>query len=53
MFDDGVFQKVEQKTFLFDDEADCFVWGEHMFIRRLSAFHRIFRYFEQLRENAD
>jgi hypothetical protein len=24
MFDDGVFQKVEQKTFLFDDDADCF-----------------------------
>jgi hypothetical protein len=53
MFDDGVFQKVEHKTFLFDDDADCFVWGEHMFIRHVSAFHRIFRYFEQLRENAD
>jgi hypothetical protein len=53
MFDDGVFQKVEHKTFLFDDDADCFVWGEHIFIRHVSAFHRIFRYFEQLRENAD
>jgi Domain of unknown function (DUF4868) len=53
MFDDGVFQKVDHKTFLFDDDADCFVWGEHMFIRHVSAFHRIFRYFEQLRENAD
>lgn len=53
MFDDGVFQKVENKTFLFDDDADCFAWGDHMFIRHLSAFHRIFRYFEQLRESAD
>lgn len=53
MFDDGVFQKVEHKTFLFDEDADCFVWGEHIFIRHVNAFHRIFRYFEQLREKAD
>lgn len=53
MFDDGVFQKVEHKTFLFDEDADCFAWGEHIFIRHVNAFHRIFRYFEQLRENAD
>jgi hypothetical protein len=53
MFDNGVFQRVEHKTFLFDDDADCFVWGEYMFIRHASAFHRIFRYFEQLRQTAD
>lgn len=53
MFDDGVFQKIEHKTFLFDNDADCFVWGDYMFIRHVSAFHRIFRYFDQLRETAD
>jgi hypothetical protein len=53
MFDEGVFQKVENKTFLFDNDADCFVWGGYIFILHVSAFHRIFRYFEQLRETAD
>lgn len=53
MFEEGVFQKVQHKTFLFDNDADCFAWGGYMFIRHVSAFHRIFRYFEQLRETAD
>ncbi len=53
MFDDGLFQKVQHKTFLFDNDADCFAWGGYMFIRRKSAFERIFRYLEELKEAAD
>lgn len=53
MFDEGVFHKVEHKTFLFDEDVDCYAWRGFMFIRHLSAFHRIFRYFDKLRENAD
>lgn len=53
MFEDGVFQKVTDKTFLFDDDADCYTWGGYMFIRRKSAFERIFRYLEELKEAAD
>ena len=53
MFQEGVFDKVKEKTFLFDDTADCFVWGDHIFIRNKTAFHRIFRYLEQLKENAE
>lgn len=53
MFHKGTFQKVEHKTFLFDNDADCFAWGEYMFIRRKSAFEKIFRYFEELKEAAD
>jgi hypothetical protein len=44
---------MEHETFLFDNGADCFAWGEYMIIRHVSAFHRIFRYFPQLRETAD
>lgn len=53
IFSDGVFQKVTHKTFLFDEDADCFAWGGYMFIRHIAAFHRIFRYFEALKEHAD
>lgn len=53
MFDEGLFQKVQHKTFLFDNDADCFAWGDYMFIRRKSAFERIFRYLEELKDAAD
>lgn len=53
MFEEGVFEKVVHKTFLFDNDADCFTWNGYMFVRHANAFHRIFRYFEQLKDNAD
>lgn len=53
MFDGEVFETVKDKTFLFDDDADCYAWDGYLFIRRKSAFERIFRYLEELREAAD
>jgi hypothetical protein len=53
MFDGEVFKKVTEKTFLFDENADCYSWRENLFIRRKAGFERIFRYLEELREAAD
>jgi len=53
VFEEGVFEKVTHKTFLFDDDADCFSWNGYLFIRHKSAFERIFRYLDELRRAAD
>lgn len=45
--------RVEEKVFLFDEEIDCFAWEGYMFIRQVNSFHRMFRYFEELRAKAD
>ncbi|HET8579744.1 MAG TPA: Kiwa anti-phage protein KwaB-like domain-containing protein [Nitrospiraceae bacterium] len=53
LFRHGTFNKVDEKVFLFDEEIDCFAWEDYMFIRSVNRFHRMFRYFEQLRAKAD
>jgi hypothetical protein len=49
----GHYDKVDTKIFLFDRQVDCFSWGGYLFIYNVSAFQRIFKYFEQLRERAN
>jgi Kiwa KwaB-like protein len=53
LFSHGQYDKVEDKIFLFDREVDCFSWGGYLFIYNVTAFHRIFKYFEELRAKAD
>ena len=49
----GHYDKVDTKIFLFDRQVDCFSWGGYLFIYNVSAFQRIFKYFEQLRAQAN
>jgi hypothetical protein len=49
----GSYDKVESKIFLFDRETDCFAWDGYLFIQNISAFQRIFGYFEALRARAN
>lgn len=48
----GAYNTITGKVFLFDTEIDCFACDGYLFIRRVSNFQRIFRYFEQVRERA-
>lgn len=38
----GTFSVVQETIFLFDDQIDCFVFGEHVFVLRKHDFRRIF-----------
>lgn len=49
----GSYDKVDSKIFLFDNDTDCFAWDGYLFIHNVGAFQRIFRYFEELRANAN
>jgi len=49
----GSYDKVDTKIFLFDYGIDCFTWDGYLYIRNVSAFQSIFKYFEQLRAKAD
>lgn len=49
----GHYNKVETKIFLFDWKIDCFAWEGYLFILNVSAFQRIFRYFDELRAKAE
>jgi Domain of unknown function (DUF4868) len=53
LFSHGHYDKIETKIFLFDRQIDCFSWDGYLFIRQISAFQRIFRYYEELRAKAD
>jgi len=53
LFSRGHFDKVKSKIFLFDRQVDCFAWDGYLFIRNVTAFQRIFRYYEELRAKAD
>jgi len=53
LLNNGHYDKVDSKIFLFDQETDCFSWSGYLFIRSVSAFQRIFNYFEALRAKAD
>lgn len=49
----GHYNKVNTKIFLFDNDIDCFSWDGYLFIHNVSAFQKIFKYFEELRARAD
>jgi len=53
LFSHGHYDKVDTKIFLFDRQIDCFAWDGYLFIHNVSAFQRIFKYFEELRAKAD
>ena len=53
LFQQGHYNKVESKIFLFDRNVDCFSWDGYLFIRSVPGFQRMFRYFEELRARAD
>jgi hypothetical protein len=46
------YNKVTKKIFMFDEESDCLVWRDHVFIKNLTQFERIFQYFEALQKTA-
>jgi hypothetical protein len=52
LFSHGTYDKVDTKIFLFDYGIDCFAWDGYLYIRHVSAFQSMFKYFEQLRAMA-
>src|SRR5437867_7458707 len=46
------YNRVKEKIFMFDEESDCLVWRDHVFIKNVTQFERIFRYFEALQSTA-
>lgn len=53
LFRSGQYDKLDRKVFLFDWHIDCFAWDGYLFIHNVPGFHRIFKYFEELRARAD
>jgi hypothetical protein len=49
----GHYDKIATKIFLFDRKIDCFSWSGYLFINNVTAFQRIFKYFDELRAKAD
>lgn len=39
---DGTFDRVRDAIFLIDDQIDCFVFGEHVFVSRKREYRKIF-----------
>jgi hypothetical protein len=52
IFRRGQYDRIEENVFLFDRNIDCWSDGQYMFIRNVTNFERIFRYYEQLQVNA-
>ena len=52
VFRRGAYDRLRSPAFLFDDDIDCVAAGNYLFIRRVSNFQRIFRYFEEVRARA-
>jgi hypothetical protein len=48
----GNYDRVREKIFLFDNAVDCFSWDGALYIKSISQFQRIFKYFEELRSKA-
>ncbi|MCB9365894.1 MAG: DUF4868 domain-containing protein [Calditrichaeota bacterium] len=49
---DGQYDKLTETTFLFDAYFDCLVLGDDLFISNKDGFHKIFRFYEMLKETA-
>ena len=52
LFRGGQYDKLDTRIFLFDRQVDCFAWDGYLFIHNVTAFQRIFKYFEELRAKA-
>ncbi len=49
---DGPFHLIEEQIFLFDENIDCIVFQDHVFVLRKQDYRRIFDQLEQVREEA-
>lgn len=49
---EGAFTRIRDAIFLIDDQVDCFVFGEHVFILRKREYRRIFDQFEEVLRRA-
>lgn len=47
------YNKVKEKIFMFDEESDCLIWRDNVYVKNVTQFERIFRYFEALQETAE
>lgn len=52
MMNQGQYNTINNKIFLFDEDIDCFAWDGFLFIKNIYYFQRIFNYFEQIRTKA-
>ncbi len=46
---DGAFSRIEGQLFMFDENVDCVVFDEYLFVLRKNDYRRIFDQFEQIR----
>ena len=44
---------IEEDVLLFDEQIDCFVYGNYVFILNKDKFERIFRFYELVEQRAD
>jgi hypothetical protein len=49
---DGPFELLDEQVFLFDENVDCAVYGEYIFILRRNDYRRIFEQLEEIRQAA-
>lgn len=47
LFKDGKFSKIEHDVFQIDENVDCFIWNEEIFISQHHYFEKIFSYEDQ------
>lgn len=50
LFKDGKFSKIEHDVFQIDENVDCFIWNEEIYISQHHYFEKIFSYEDQYEE---
>ncbi|MGC7873718.1 Kiwa anti-phage protein KwaB-like domain-containing protein [Desulfosporosinus sp. SYSU MS00001] len=53
ILNNGIFDRLEYKTLLFDDKIDCFYFNGSIFVENTYYFQLIFDYYEGLKANAE
>lgn len=48
-FSNGTYNRVTEKTFLFDENIDCIASGNEVLILKKNAFHQIFRFYDLIK----
>jgi len=48
-FSDGTYNRVTERTFLFDENIDCVASGSEVLILKKNAFHQVFRFYDLVR----
>jgi hypothetical protein len=49
---DGPFELLDEQVFLFDENVDCVVYGEYVYVLRRNDYRRIFEQLEEVRQAA-